>query len=232
MRSPTRTAAGNAPKLPRVQSGRRPHIPEATPRAHVAVRPLKAGDFSFKFRAGVPCLLLVETLGEWTGRRYERVRNEGLWHSWLRKMKLPVPQLPVGEEGLADMRVLRAAIYETAQAIRGQRTPQHDAIAQINAWACHTPLPRLLDGTGTALEPLAEVSNAHVLALLARDAIALFSSEARSRIKECASPTCPVMFLDRSRRGDRIWCSPTCGARLASARYRRRLFPVPEEEVA
>jgi len=37
-----------------------------------------------------------------------------------------------------------------------------------------------------------------------------------------ASTVCPVLFVDRSRRGDRIWCSAGCGARLATARYRRR----------
>ncbi len=194
------------------------------PSAHVALRPLKPTDLAFKFRAGVPCLLLVETLGEWTARRYERIRDQSLWLAWLRKMKLPVPQVPVREDDLAAMRSLRSAIYEAAQAIRAQRSPPAEAIALINRCACRMAGPRLLDASGTALAPLAQVSNAHVLALLAADAIALFSSEARSRIKSCASPTCPVLFLDRSRQGDRIWCSPTCGARLASARYRRRLF--------
>ena len=206
-----------------MQSGCIPHTFDRAQRAHVALRPLQASDFSFKFRAGAPCLLLVETLGEWTGRCYERVPNEDAWLTWLRKMNLPLPELPVGEDGLADMRALRAAIYEMAQAIHGKRVPQQDAVFLINRRACHTPHPRLLDRSGTALAPLAQVSNAHVLALLAADAIALFSSDARARIKECASPTCPVMFLDRSRQGERIWCSPTCGARIASARYRRRL---------
>ena len=157
------------------------------------------------------------------GPSYERVPDEGAWLTWLRKMKLPVPELPIGNDGLADMRALRAAIYEMAQAVRGERVPQQNAVLQVNRCACHTPHPRLLELSDKALAPLSQVSNAHVLVLLAADAIALFSSDARGRIKECASPTCPVMFLDRSRQGERIWCSPTCGARLASARYRQRL---------
>ena len=195
------------------------------PRSEAALRPLKPGDLAFKFRAGVPCLLLVETLGEWTGRRYERVRSGAMWMAWLRRMKLPVPGLPIGDDDLSDMRSLRDAVYRTAESVRASRLPPRDAIARINAWACRAPPPRLLDGSGMALEPPAHVANAHVLALLAQDAIALFSSEARDRIKICASPTCPVLFLDRSRRGDRLWCSSTCGARLASARYRQRSKP-------
>ncbi len=47
------------------------------------------------------------------------------------------------------------------------------------------------------------------------------------RVRECADPRCPVLFLDTSRNRSRRWCSmERCGARAkASAYYRRHRAP-------
>src|SRR5471032_447284 len=80
-------------------------------------------DLRLKFRAGTPCLYLVETLGEWTGRRFERIRNGSLWQEWLGQVGLPLPDRQATEEDLAQMRSLRAAIYAVVQAARRKKTP-------------------------------------------------------------------------------------------------------------
>jgi predicted RNA-binding Zn ribbon-like protein len=47
------------------------------------------------------------------------------------------------------------------------------------------------------------------------------------RVRECADPRCPALFLDTSRNRSRRWCSmERCGARAkASAYYRRHRAP-------
>lgn len=43
------------------------------------------------------------------------------------------------------------------------------------------------------------------------------------RVRECADPSCPVMFVDTSRNGSRRWCSMEgCGARAKASTYYRR----------
>lgn len=179
-------------------------------------------ELSLKFRAGCWSLFLVETLGEWTRRRYERISNEDIWRSWLRQVGLPQPTSSVSEQDLQLMRALRAAIYAVVQAVRQSKTPPTAELACINDWAAKSPPPLGLDSCATGLDPDLTVTQQQILALIARDAVTLLSGPLRARIRECASKQCPVLFLDRSRRGDRIWCSASCGARLATARYRRR----------
>jgi len=47
--------------------------------------------------------------------------------------------------------------------------------------------------------------------------------DAPGRVRECADPACPVMFVDTSRNGSRRWCSMEgCGARAKASTYYRR----------
>lgn len=46
---------------------------------------------------------------------------------------------------------------------------------------------------------------------------------APGRVRECADPACPVVYVDTSRNGSRRWCSMEgCGARSKAAAYYRR----------
>jgi predicted RNA-binding Zn ribbon-like protein len=52
--------------------------------------------------------------------------------------------------------------------------------------------------------------------------------ESPGRVRECADPRCPVLFLDTSRNGSRRWCSmERCGARAKASAYYRRHRAVP-----
>jgi predicted RNA-binding Zn ribbon-like protein len=47
--------------------------------------------------------------------------------------------------------------------------------------------------------------------------------ETPGRVRECADPACPVVYLDLSRNRSRRWCSmDTCGARAKASTYYRR----------
>lgn len=47
--------------------------------------------------------------------------------------------------------------------------------------------------------------------------------ESPGRVRECADPACPVVYLDTSRNRSRRWCSmELCGARSKASTYYRR----------
>ena len=47
--------------------------------------------------------------------------------------------------------------------------------------------------------------------------------ETPGRVRECAGPSCPVIYLDTSRNHSRRWCSmEVCGARAKASTYYRR----------
>lgn len=56
------------------------------------------------------------------------------------------------------------------------------------------------------------------------DAASLLTSERMAQLKRCANPTCGWLFLDKSRRGNRRWCSmEDCGNRAKARRYYARV---------
>jgi predicted RNA-binding Zn ribbon-like protein len=56
---------------------------------------------------------------------------------------------------------------------------------------------------------------------IARQAVELFGGRDRQRLRACPAPGCSHYFLDFGRRGRRTWCSPSCGARVRTARKRQ-----------
>lgn len=187
-------------------------------------------DLKFNFRSGTPSLFLVETFGEWTRRRYDRIQDGAIWNGWLEQIGLPPVTTELTTQDLEKMRDLRRAIYGVAQArVKGLDALPTDVRA-INQYAAH-PVPVVqLQLDGRARQRPLSVTQDEVLSLLARDAVELFSGLYADRVRECESHICPVIFVDRSRRGDRHWCSTNCGARHATARYRQRLHE--DESVA
>lgn len=184
---------------------------------------VSAEALAFKLRGGTPSLYLVETLGEWTGRQYERVYDAERWHEWIGLLKLPVPARRATARELDRMRDLRRAIYEIAQAVRTGGVPDACHIETVNRVARTALAAPQLSAAADRWAISDRVSHGQVLAMIALDAISLFGGPLRERIKVCARPRCPVLFVDRSRHGRRIWCSAACGARSASAKYRLRL---------
>jgi len=205
----------NAPELPAAGT--------AGEAAAAPARPVTKKELTLKFRGGVASLYLVETLGEWTGRQYERIHSARRWDEWLRGAKLPKPPQRATEDELAQMRELRRAIYGVVQAVRAGHAPARGEVETINAFAREMPPPPQLSSTGDKKRLGSPISHAQVLGLIAQDAIDLLTGGLRHRIRACASPVCPVLFVDKSRRGDRLWCSAACGARKATAKYRLRL---------
>jgi len=183
---------------------------------------LSEQDLKFNFRSGTPCLYLVETFGEWTRRQYDRILDGQVWNDWLKMIDFPTPTYLATTKDLAKMSELRRAIYGLGQAKVKNFPALETDIQVINHYASFPPPQiQLNDQANESLYSL-EITQENILSLFARDAIKLFSGEFSDRIRECSSHICPVVFVDKSRRGDRQWCSTNCGARHATARYRQR----------
>jgi predicted RNA-binding Zn ribbon-like protein len=92
----------------------------------------------------------------------------------------------------------------------------------LNRWAAHAPLaPQLTEQRD--LIWVSERPVEAIFATIARDAVDLLSGPLAGRIRECSAPDCALLFVDRSRPGQRRWCSgAACGNRTRTKTYRAR----------
>ena len=171
-------------------------------------------DRNFVLLAARPALDLCNTHLCGTERL---VTTDDLAH-WLLATGLADEPPLVSRRDLEAVRVLREDLRPALLAADGRR------IAEIaERWLDHTPghlcvepetlQPRFLPGARTC-------SCLMVAAVL--DALDLVR-DSPGRVRECADPGCPVMFVDTSRNGSRRWCSMEgCGARAKASTYYRR----------
>ena len=180
----------------------------------------------FKFRAGHVALDFAATMAA----RLKPLPLELLAHPsdlgrWLRAAGMTDAMPEVTQSDLSLARTLRESIYGLALArIQGEDLPD-EARRRLNRIAAEV----------SAIPQLAKNSRIHYsgksrafLISIARDALTLFGSETRERIRQCEGETCALLFLDTSRSGDRRWCSMAgCGnkAKVADFRRRQRLNP-------
>ncbi|MFI2641756.1 CGNR zinc finger domain-containing protein [Streptomyces sp. NPDC018610] len=191
---------------------------EATPPGEVPEEELR-----FNFRSGRLCLAFVATVGErWRGN-HERLREPADLARWYREAGLLDRPPVITSAGLDTARALREAVHRIARALIAGRPPAGADEAVVNAAAAAPPLVPVLDsGAARLVLPSADGQEA-ALSTVARDAVDLFTGVGADRIRECASPTCALLFVDTSRPGRRRWCSSTaCGGKDRAAAYRRR----------
>ncbi|WP_257477581.1 CGNR zinc finger domain-containing protein [Acidipropionibacterium jensenii] len=129
-------------------------------------------------------------------------------------------------DDLEDVVALRELIYrECARRLAGQIpalapiADRHSEIASLLEIARNPPTWPQLDTAGR----LHQSGPATALqSLVARSALELLDGPDAARIRECGSPRCTRLFIDRSR-GKRVWCGmSTCGNREKAARWRAR----------
>jgi predicted RNA-binding Zn ribbon-like protein len=121
------------------------------------------------------------------------------------------PVDPVARADLAELRLLRKAVRELAagsleryEALSRQLCARHDYS---------------VDAQGQLL--IREAGWRGFIARLLPTLIALRTE--RARLRRCANPQCRWIMLDRSRSGERRWCSMrACGNRAKVRRFRQR----------
>ncbi|MCC3764529.1 CGNR zinc finger domain-containing protein [Glycomyces sp. TRM65418] len=184
---------------------------------------------SFRFDAGAVCLDFAHTGGEGRYAVFETLHDPADLGAWLAEPPLTaILTVPVTSRELAEAKVLRQAIWETAHAQADRRPLPTEAVAAINRAAAAPPLtPELAEG-GADMEWAPPVRASQALSTLAREMIELLSGPLAERIRECASDNCPLVFVDSSRPGARRWCSmERCGNRhkLRALRARQATDP-------
>ena len=180
---------------------------------------------SFRFDAGAVCLDFAHTGGEGPYAVFETLHRPVDLADWLAQPPLAAAvTVPATVRDLVAAKALRQAIWEAAHAQADRRAIPAGAVTTINRAASVAPLVPELTADGTAAGWAPPVRATQALSTLAREMIELLSGPLSGRIRECASDTCPLVFVDLSRPGARRWCAmERCGNRhkLRALRARR-----------
>ncbi len=182
--------------------------------------PLAERRDGFRFSGGHPALDLTATLaGRLKPQPRELLKTPEDLGRWLTVSGLAAsaPDVSVLELDLA--RALREAIYGMALSrIDGTIDPACRSV--LNLVASGRAATPVLDADGAIR---LEGPAASLITSLAHEAIRLFGAGDQDRIRQCASDSCALLFLDNSRAGDRRWCSmASCGNKAKVAEFRRR----------
>lgn len=196
---------------------------------------------SFRFDAGALCLDFAHTGGEGQYAVFETLHQASDLGDWLAEPPLAaVVTVPVTGRDLTAAKTLRQAIWDAAHAQAAGRPLPAEAVATINrAAAAASLVPELAAGAGSLVPEsaagggatagwAAPVRASQALSTLAREMIELLAGPLAGRFRECASDTCPLVFVDSSRPGARRWCAmERCGNRqkLRALRARRATDP-------
>jgi len=175
----------------------------------------------FRFGLGHQALEFVATLAGRHRQPQERLVTTDDLERWLALSGL-VSDVACTRKQLSEARELREAIYRLLEAARHGRRPIDEDIDLLNTWARRArPAPQL--DTSLRVRRRAPNQCTAALAEVAASAVDLIGGPERQLVRECADPTCSLMFIDRSRPGRRRWCSmERCGNRAKTARYRRQ----------
>jgi predicted RNA-binding Zn ribbon-like protein len=170
----------------------------------------------FRFRGGHLALDLPATLaGRLKREPRDLLDTPADLDRWLISSGLVERRPGAGGEDIELARELREAIYRIASGKGGQVDRDRlNAIAALPA-----ARPRLTASGGLARDGTAR----ELLATVAREAVELFGSPDRARIRTCEGEGCAILFLDLSRSGGRRWCSMSgCGNRAKARAFRER----------
>jgi predicted RNA-binding Zn ribbon-like protein len=177
----------------------------------------------FPFRSSSLCLDFVATLAKRGMGDRELLAGPAELGTWLRAAELPEALGPVTDGDVVGARVLREAIHDLTRARVDRRPAPEGAIELVNAAARPGPPAALIGPDGITRLPPEPAPLAAILAVVARDAVELFTGSYRHRIRACIGHDCSLFFVDRSRPGARRWCAmAACGEKASSATYRRR----------
>lgn len=199
-------------------------------RQSVPTNHLTPADLAFRFTPGRLSLNLIATIGERGHRDIERLLIPADFARWCLDAGLMSDASDVSPKALKSAKRLREAMYQTVQSLRCHHVPNPVDIKTINAWAARSPAVLQLNPDGRSVSWTAVCSVDAALALIARDAINLFSSSLLERIKACANPECAMLFMDTSHSGLRRWCAMTgngCGNRAKKTAFRQRQRNAP-----
>jgi predicted RNA-binding Zn ribbon-like protein len=141
---------------------------------------------------------------------------------WLRKRGLLRRRERVSDADYQRAIKLRSALREYVRLSPAARLTDSNSIKALNEVLAFYPLLLQTEATkGLALQP---GSLTNPIALVAAQLFALTRGGRIDRLKMCEADECQWIFFDRSKPGNRRWCSSLiCGNRQKTRQYRERL---------
>jgi len=189
---------------------------------HAATKSLQGEERDgFRFRGGHNAIDLPATLqARLRPAPRELLNTPADLDRWLIAANLAGSAPNATFDDLTTAHQLREAIYALASAQLSMAPDVSEARQALNRVASGSPATPVLRGDDTV--ELVGSAGA-LLTTLAREAVLLFGGREAALIRQCASDTCTIFFIDSSRSGDRKWCSMSgCGNKAKVAEFRRR----------
>ena len=175
---------------------------------------------------GEPLALdLANTVVRRGGQDLDLLTDERQLRAWLDRQGPRLPRAEAAKQVLAAVRAIRRPVRRCLEAVRDGLAPPADAIAALNHAAAAAPasLTIELDPSGRPQRVTRRPGTAanQLAAVLAEAAIEFLTGCDPSRLRECASNDCVLLFYAADPR--RRWCSnDTCGNRERVRRHYRR----------
>jgi len=153
--------------------------------------------------------------------RHDELATPRQLEEWMRERGLLQANAHVSAHGHRLSLKLREALRDYLQVVPEERASAVEAAARINDVSHAFPLVVAMSGNGQILLEPAPGSSA-LAGVLAE--LHLLATTARlDRLKVCSSEECRWVFYDRSKPGNRRWCSSAlCGNRHKTRTYRQR----------
>ena len=181
--------------------------------------------YVFSYIGGAPALDFVNTVAWRDGDARERLDSLADVKRWATGAELP------SSAGLksSDLKEIRAAREELHGALRplavgfpADATALEALNRRLGAFARHRRLAWREDGAAWRVAPSAPAV-VRFLAPILDSGVAILTEIKADRVKRCEDPQCGWLFLDRSSRGARRWCSMAdCGNRAKAQRHYRK----------
>lgn len=157
-------------------------------------------------------------------RTFDGLASPGAFARWNRA-HTGLPVLPISDEVLSELRVLRRDLRETFKDHVEGSPPNPALIRRLNRWlgAYPTHLRAGFSRGRWRLEEVQEVTPPvqRWESLIAHAAAGLLAGPLSQRLRQCQAPGCAHYLVGRKR--GQLWCSPTgCGNRVRVARHYRK----------
>jgi predicted RNA-binding Zn ribbon-like protein len=153
--------------------------------------------------------------------RLDELETPAQLESWMRERRLLKAGARVGVADHRQALELRSALRSVLQLPPASRATAQQCAQRLNQASDFYPLVVRADEPGTLrLQP---ADGASALGLVLAQMLALAGSGRLDRLKMCSSEECHWVFFDRSKPGNRRWCSSLlCGNRQKTREYRKR----------
>ncbi|MEV7238826.1 CGNR zinc finger domain-containing protein [Streptomyces sp. NPDC051020] len=176
------------------------------------------------FMCGDPALDFAATLRARRSSGIEVLTTSEALDTWYLESGLVDSVTPARPADLEQARAVREAVYRLVTDRRLGRPFDQEALAVVNAAARRLTAPPQLIPPGRRTTATPE----QALSSLARRAVELLGGAESLLLKECGSPECTDVYIDRSRGARRQWCGmEPCGNKVKAAAYRARKRNTP-----